>query len=266
MIGDEPHLRGGRHRLSDGYDAPTEEIRLPQGELEDIHVYEPSDPRFKRHVVHDRRSRAYALTATATPRRTVAWPRQGPIFDQNTYDNRQGGVGVGCCTACAGLGLLMTSPFDRGRDFTPDEVLDLYHEETVEDERDIPGVWPPEDTGSAGIYLMRVLKRRGLITAYRHAFSVNAALAALQRGPIAVGSVWLASMDEPRRGTIRVDKRTQVLGGHEYVVDAYHEQGYVRVTNSWGEHWGTSGSAWLTVADFDWLLRQQGDVVQPVVA
>src|SRR5690348_7750974 len=65
--------------------------------------------------------------------------------------------------------------------------LGVYHDETVLDEREIPGVYPPDDTGSAGIYAMKVARQRGWIRAYRHGFSFSSTIAALVNGPIKIG-------------------------------------------------------------------------------
>jgi hypothetical protein len=223
-----------------------------------VYEYEPTDPRLKRHVVHDPRSRAYALPEKAKPTTLIAWPRVGPVLDQGD---------VGSCTANAALGLLMTQPFSTGKTYTEQDALAIYHDETVLDDSEIPGQYPPTDTGSAGIYAMQALQQHGLITNYLHAFSLDAALAALVNGPIAVGSVWMNSMFDPdSSGLIKVDKRSKVAGGHEYVVDGYDPaKDAVRMTNSWGTSWGLNGQAWIKTADFQWLLSQQGDVVQPTV-
>lgn len=240
--------------------SPQPRERVVASELENVRLIESRDPRLRRHVVHDRRSRQYALPAASVPRKQIAWPRRGPVLDQGE---------VGSCTANAAVGLLMTVPFDRGRQFTEADAQQLYREETHLDDREIPGHWEPDDTGSAGIYAMKALKARGWIKSYHHAFSVSAALAALVNGPIAVGSVWLNSMMEPARGTgvLTVDSRSGEDGGHEYVVDGWNPYtGMVRMTNSWSESWGHDGSAFIAYKDFAWLLAQQGDVVQPVIA
>jgi hypothetical protein len=115
---------------------------------------------------------------------------------------------------------------------------------------------------------MKALQNRKLITAYSHAFSIDAALAALVNGPIAVGTVWLDSMMTPAKdGTLTVNKRSKVDGGHEFVIDGYDPtRDAVRMTNSWGTGWGINGQAWIKTDDFAYLLSQQGDVVQPAVA
>lgn len=223
----------------------------------DTLIYPRDDMRLGRYKRHDPASRGFDLASQVAPRlptERIEWQRTGPIFDQD----------IGCCTACAALGLLMTEPFSNGRTYTLADAHALYSEETRID--GFRGVWPPDDTGSSGLAAMKALKRRGLIAGYRHAFSPTVAVAALAQGPIAVGTVWLRSMFQPVGGRIIVDQRSPVEGGHEYVVDAWDPAPRrVRVTNSWSEDWGISGSAWLDLDSFAWLLRQGGDVVQPVM-
>jgi hypothetical protein len=139
---------------------------------------QPADPRLRRHVAWDDASRGFALPDPLAfghkiPR-AVQHVRQIPVLDQGD---------VGSCTANALLGCLGTEPFASqlaertyGKVDLPafDEALALavYHEETILDEREIPGVYPPDDTGSAGLYAMKVAKRRGWVSSYRHGFSV----------------------------------------------------------------------------------------------
>lgn len=222
----------------------------------DTLVYPRTDQRLGRVKRHDPRSRGFDLAQTLSPRlptERIEWARTGPLFDQD----------IGCCTACAALGLLMTEPFTNGQTYTLDDAHALYHEETVID--GFRGVWPPDDTGSSGLAAMKALKRRGLIAGYRHAFSPTVAVAALARGPIAVGTVWLESMFRPVGGRIIVDPRSPVAGGHDYLVTAWDPAPRrVRVTNSWGD-WGIAGEAWMDLDSFAWLLRNGGDAVQPVM-
>jgi hypothetical protein len=224
--------------------------------------YDPSDPRLGRHVFHDSQSRKFDLAIAVganPPTEAIRWGRRGPVFDQGD---------LGCCTAAAALGLMMTEPFmysDYQQIFTMDDVRAFYTAETRLD--GIRGVWPPTDTGSTGLAAMKVLKRRGTITGYAHAFSPRVALAALVRGPIAVGTIWLSSMFEPINGRIYLDPASGVAGGHEYVVDGWDPRTKrVHMTNSWGTGWGKDGGATLEYADFAWLLGQRGDAVQPKMA
>lgn len=221
-----------------------------------VTTFEPTDPRLGRHVQHDERSRNYNLATYAVPRlptQPIRWERQGPLFDQD----------IGCCTACAALGLMMTEPFTTGEVYTLEDAHDFYHDETQHD--GFRGVWPPTDTGSSSLAAMKTLRRRGLIQAYAHAFSPLVAVAALTRGPISVGTVWLESMFSPKRGRIVVDRRSDIAGGHEYVIDGWDPATRrVHMTNSWGTGWGSAGGADIDFDDLKWLLAQQGDAVQPV--
>ncbi len=243
----------------------------------------PRDPRLGRHLVHDPASRGFdladVLPATGR-RRPVSWHRLGPIYDQSAIDPDilaelgapDDGQGVGCCVMAAAFGLLMTEPFHRpGWAFTMRDVLHGYHDVTVADEAVIPGVWPPEDTGSAGLYGMKVLRHGGWILAYHHGFSLNTTLASLRRGPVAVGTNWYDSMfstvECDGRDALEISPNAAVVGGHEWIVAQDDPAArMVGMVNSWGQDWGEHGCAWVSYATLDRLLHEGGDVVQPTVA
>ena len=208
-----------------------------------------------RHQVHDERSRSYALAPVALPTKTVLHQRHVPIFDQGD---------LGSCTANAALGMISTGPLNIGKPFVEADAVALYHEETLLDDTEIPGHYPPDDTGSAGIYSCKALRNRGYIASYRHAFSLTTALGWLGKQPISIGIPWLNSMFDPAKKTalIIVDKRSGVAGGHQVCLDGINPTtSQVRVANSWGPGWGDGGRAWLAYADLGWLLGQGGDAV-----
>lgn len=233
------------------------------------HRYTPADPRLGRHVQHDPRSLAYAhgvLPRSAI--RSVDWKRRAPIFDQGS---------IGSCTGNAAAGLLATDCAARpgctsvtiGDEVLPvDEefALRVYSLATQCDEFD--GQYPPTDTGSSGLGAAKALTRLGLATGYQHAFTLDAVASALQSGPVMVGTVWLYSMEDvDDAGRVVVDRASGVAGGHEYVLSAYDASaGAFRLDNSWGESYGVRGSAWLSRADLQWLLSQDGDVTVPTWA
>lgn len=218
-----------------------------------------SDPRLGRHQVHDERSRDFALAPVALPIVPVLHQRHRPIFDQGQ---------LGSCTANAALGMLSTGPLWDGKPWTEAGAIKLYEEETLLDDRYIPGHYPPDDTGSAGIYSCKALANRNLISKYQHAFSLTTALGWLGRQPISIGIPWLESMFTPGKGALlTVDHRSPVAGGHQVCVDAIDPvHSRVRIANSWGPSWGDHGWAWMTYADLGWLLQQGGDAVTVTIA
>jgi hypothetical protein len=234
------------------------------------HVYEPTDPRLGRHVHHDSRSLAYAhgvLPQSAI--KSVDWVRRAPVFDQGQ---------LGSCTGNAAAGLVGTDSAARSG-FTSvtvdnsvlpvdeDLAVKVYSLATQLD--DFKGTYPPTDTGSSGLGAAKALVKLGLASKYSHAFSLDALKSALQSGPVMVGTVWLESMFDVRSNTgyVIVDRKSAVAGGHEYVISSFDAFALAfRIDNSWSESWGVRGSAWITEADMQWLLSQDGDVTVPAWA
>lgn len=217
--------------------------------------FDPTDPRLGRHVVHDSRSLRY-LAPRRDPR-TLASVRHRveiPIIDQGS---------VGSCTGHAGTAALGSEHFwAAGRDeIGPGDphvyAEHLYSAATIIDPW--PGQWLPEDTGSDGLSIAKVLKSRGLISGYQHATSLEATLTALAQRVVMIGSSWYSGMYE-----VAADGRMTVsgdtLGGHEYVLDELDvERQRVWMRNSWGEGYGLRGRAWMTWEDLKRLLADFGD-------
>lgn len=219
-------------------------------------------PQLGRHVLHDRRSREFDaadLIVGAPHIATVLHEAHTGVWDQGH---------VGSCTANAALGVLMCDPFWKaGWRFTEADALSLYEAETRLDNKLIPGQYPPTDTGSTGLWSMKALKARGLITGYRWCFSLKTALQILMHSPVSTGVPWYQSMfDVDSRGFIHVDAYSPIEGGHQVaVVGVDVEKQAVRIRNSWGTAWGEDGHCWLSWGDWNMLLKQHGDVVVPVV-
>lgn len=192
--------------------------------------------------------------------------RRIPVLDQGH---------LGSCTGNAGIGALGTDPLyatvpsrlqpllvaQGAYAFNEDGAVALYSDATRAD--DYPGSYPPDDTGSSGLAIAKVLKAHDLISGYQHTFSLSDALRALTQYPLMVGTVWYRSMFTPSpEGVLTVDPRSGVAGGHEYVVDEYDAvRGLVGMTNSWGTSWGIQGRAYMQAEDLGALLDQQGDVI-----
>jgi len=182
---------------------------------------------------------------------TTMWERALPILDQGK---------LGSCTGNAGTGALGTQPFFDavGSSVLPpaDDALgaegfavQLYEDATVAD--GYPGQYPPDDTGSSGLAICKVLKSRGTITGYRFARSAHGFLQLLQRGPVLQGMPWYDAFFSPDSGGF-IDANaawasTRLAGGHEVEavgveideVDAFDS--VITYANSWGTGWGDSG-------------------------
>lgn len=215
------------------------------------------DPRLGRSVLHDSESLRYAYRARRNvPLIAVRHRRYVPIFDQGS---------LGSCTGEAGVGCLSTGLFydtiPPGPRYTLNQAgaVHLYSDATAADP--YPGQWPPNDTGSDGLTVAKMLTAAIEISGYLHALTIDDALGALQLQPIITGIPWFDGMFTPdAQGRVR--PTGSLAGGHEIVADEYDPaRGWVGFTNSWSESWGPIGGRfYLTVADWADLLAQDGDV------
>lgn len=214
--------------------------------------------RLGRHIEHDPRSRDFAFKAKLTPKATLAavtHRRYGIIFDQGQ---------IGSCTGNAGGGAHNTVPIYRtgGHTITEPGALDLYELATIIDGFD--GHYPDEDTGSSGLAVAKAMRQEGMIGSYKHAFGIDAALAALQLGPVITGIPWYEGFDSPSASGL-VEIGGQVRGGHEIVARGYEpaaspDDAMILLDNSWGTSYGDNGHFYWTVGTWKRLLAEDGDV------
>jgi hypothetical protein len=218
----------------------------------------PENMRLGRNMWLDGRTLAHMVENRAAsmsgPLTTQLWQRQIPILDQGN---------VGSCTGNAGTGALGTEPIYGlvGKDALPQPAtasaletfaVQLYGDATVID--GYPGTYPPEDTGSSGLAICKVLKNRKIITGYRWARSPYGFLRLLQSGPVLQGMPWYNAFFTPSSASsgafIDADPNwmsSGIAGGHEIEAigveidtnDLFDST--IRYANSWGTSWGDSG-------------------------
>jgi hypothetical protein len=177
---------------------------------------------------------------------------------------------LGSCTGNAALGAVGTAmlfealadnpgcPSETDAAADEEQAVSLYSAATKLD--DVRGTYPPDDTGSSGLAVAKAAQKVGLISGYKHATSLEAALTALAAQPVITGVNWYEGMDSPdSSGLVRVTG--QVRGGHEFVLDQLDvENRLVWFTNSWSKSWGHDGTAALSWDDLGRLLDEDGDV------
>jgi hypothetical protein len=223
--------------------------------------FEQTDGRLGRHQWLDSRSVAFMVErdpdAMSGHLQDRLWRRVLPIMDQRD---------LGACTAYAGTGALGTEPFfsKAGKAVLSADVnayaVTLYGAATRVDAWS--GTYPPDDTGSSGLAICKVLKQRGTIKGYRWASSAYGLLQLLQTGPVLLGMPWWTAYFEPdRSGFIDSGKwqASELAGGHEVEVvgcEIDHKdvnRSVLTVANSWGTSYGLGGFFKLRLSTYSKL-------------
>jgi hypothetical protein len=215
------------------------------------------DPRLGRHVNHDPQSRRFPIRVPVQTIESTRHVRHVPVFDQ---------ANLGSCLPNAGVGCLATGLFygaytaRTSRPYTLDEpgALQAYRDVTRMDP--FPGSWEPDDTGSDGLSMAKLLVSLGVIPGYEHGFTIDQGLAGLMQRPQITGINWMNDMYAPDAEGI-VHPTGKLRGGHEIVWDEYDKaRGLCGFTNSWGAGWGAAGRFFIPAEEYAWLLERDGDV------
>lgn len=231
------------------------------------------DFKMGRHVEHDSRSRKFPVKTETqrcpwwpaplptpvppkpVPTDTVLWEPSIPALDQGE---------LGSCVGNAIAHLVATTAKNHAPDdsITEGDAVDYYALATTYD--DIPGQYPPTDTGSSGLGGMKALQADGLLKGYNHAFNVDGMIVGLQKTPVAIGVSWTDNMFYPNDEGF-VFPTGPVVGGHEFMVYGWDEDGqFFTARNSWGSSWGDNGDFRIAIDDMVTLLSDDGDVQVPV--
>lgn len=107
---------------------------------------------------------------------------------------------------------------------------------------------------------------RGLIGEYRWIFGdMDELIKTLGYfGPVVLGTNWYdGMMDTDKDGFVR--RTGDLAGGHCILIKGVSlTKKAVRLHQSWGEEWGEGGDAWLSFADLEALLAEEGELCVPV--
>lgn len=209
--------------------------------------------RLGRHIQFDERSRGFSVQKLChtDPIRDCVWVRKKHAFNQGN---------TGSCTGNAVVGLLVTEPFVPWFSLVSEvTAMSIYRQATTLD--DIPGAYPPEDTGSTILAAMKALVRQGRAKSYHWCFGLDDTLRTLSNvGPVAVGVNWYESFDFPDAITDQIRLSGSVRGGHavELLGVDTHTKMVIGI-NSWGPSWGREGQFALSWGDLDRLLHENGE-------
>lgn len=224
-------------------------------------------------VQHDPRSKAHRLPMLQTPIRgahptkDIKHETEGPVLNQGN---------VGMCVGAATAHILNTHPLrahietKHPKLFIEKDALDLYSQSTKLDS--FPWSYPPADTGTSGLAMMKVLKKLGLAKGYKWAFGVEEVLGVIAYTPLLIGIPWYKGMFDPdKKGQVHLTGK--IVGGHEICLYGFELVSKTNMSanlfwfrNSWGKSWGKNGNFSMTVADLDRLLANSGDAVIPILA
>lgn len=233
-----------------------------------VNRIESTDQRLGRHVLHDSRSRAFPYEADLGAYRNARHVSAIGTLDQGN---------VGACTGFSSTknlsyvddGATDDVPFWEAFSsvhpgiLTPGDTeqnnnvgLGVYSDaETLDGD----GPWPPNDNGSTGLSVAKVLAGRKWISGYQHAFTPEACLTALSRQSVIVGTNWYTGMFNTN-SKVELVASGKVEGGHEYVLDQIDvDNQRVWIQNSWSDSWGQQGRAWMTWTMLEQLLGEDGD-------
>lgn len=220
--------------------------------------------RLGRNMILDARSLAYMIedAATRIPIKPVAHNPVIGVLDQGQLGSCTGNAGTYALSAVHETTHVDTAALDETY------AVQLYSDATKDD--DIRGVYPPDDTGSSGLGVCRVLHHRSVVSGYRWARSVDGVGRLLQTGGAMFGTPWFEAWFDPDPDGFvdAADNPGPLAGGHEIYVaelekwdERRPENSVVRFVNSWGPSWGDNGSGRMRLSTYQ-RYRSEIDVKQ----
>lgn len=208
---------------------------------------------FDRRIHYDPRSRDFPVRALLEdkPLRSYTWGV--PVrLDQGSE---------GACVGFAWGHELAARPKVHGLVTNP-LARAVYHSAQLIDP------WPetPPEEGTSVLAGAQTMKERGYLGEYRWCFSLrDLQLTVGYLGPVVLGIWWWTGMfDTDSAGYVH---RTGVReGGHATLCNGYSvPSGRFKLTNSWGAGWGRNGECYVSDADMQLLLSDEGEACVPTL-
>lgn len=224
--------------------------------------------RLGRHVAHD--SRSWQYPAPMAPAIVAVHHPIDILLDQGQ---------LGSCTGNALTYMLMSDAFEgrtlfttTGRQLNEDDAVKFYSRATHVDH--YKGIYPPDDTGSSGLAVIKAAKEAKFVDGYAHCFSLEHALRTIVLQPTISGFNWYSGMDNPDKQGV-VHPTGEIRGGHEFVQCGLiindvkniltSMNNFVVNKNSWGD-WGIDhGYFLIPVPEFGKLMHENGDVKTGII-
>lgn len=182
-----------------------------------------------------------------------------PAPSQNQQD-------TSCCVGFAWSNFLRCAPVCTQKGPSP---FDIYRYAVARDEwpdNDREAYLPDWDRGLASGTTVRagasLLVKEFRLGTYLWAFDLQSAVEwVLTKGPVVMGTNWYDSMFEPdRNGLAKITPRAEIAGGHAYLLRGVDRRTSIACfENSWGDGWGKNGAFYLSFADLERLIHEQGE-------
>ena len=160
---------------------------------------------------------------------------------------------TGHCVAFGWSGWGDAAPIEDTFDNTYAHALYYEIKKTIDKE-------PGEENGSTVRSGALAMRARGKLSAFAFAKSLaEIDLWLNTQGPIVVGTDWTRDMFEPGAAGY-VQPTGALAGGHCYLMlDRIDEENAYLFQNSWGRNWSKNGRFKLLCADFETLLKADGE-------
>lgn len=212
------------------------------------------DPRLGRQIVHDPRSRGFAVAAPRSV--TISRSFRHKVYSPRPLPSQR----IGCCTGvdqCVKANA--TGNRVMGKVLTMDDAVRIYSRATQLDPWE--GSYPPEDTGSSGLAAAKAAKEAGIIERYEWIFGgAPQVLSVLTEHPVGVGTRWTQDMFNPDPRTLLVKPTGSIAGGHEWSIIGWSVR--YRAFEGlcwWGSDFGSNGMFRIGFDDLAALLADDGD-------